>query len=750
MRKRQMRSSRLYMLCVAIAPVFGTTLVSGVASGVTRSTPLPPPVAAIATAEPASIDLAGCVSETGTGGACVDGVALDGATGVTVSPDGTNVYVSSETSRSVSVFSRDPGSGAIGQLAGTDGCVSDSGTGGACAVGTALVGPRSVALSPDGKNLYFPATSAAAVAIFARDQATGALTQLAGTSGCISESGTDGACAVGRALSGARSAAVSPDGTSVYVASYFSDAVAVFSRNPTTGTLAQLVGTAGCVSETGTNGACADGVALDGARTVVVSPDGTNVYVASEASGAVAIFARDVTTGALTQLAGPPGCVSQTGTGGACIDDRALGGAGGIAVSAEGDFVYVASMGSDAVAVFSRDPSTGALAQLSGKAGCVSETGNSGACLDGTALDRARSVSISPDGSSVYVAAEISDAIAVFSRDGTTGALTQLTGMDGCVSETGTAGACADGTALDAARAVSVSPDGETVYAASFGSSAVSIFARDPTTGALAQLGSPTPPPGGKRAFLSVRATATLGGLTVANEDVLSFDGTAFGLSFDGSDVGLATLRIDAFAWLDEDSLLLSFDAPGSVPGLVGTVDDSDIVRFDATELGSTTSGTFGWYLDGSDIGLTQDAHDLDAVEVSADGRILLSTTGSVALPDVTARDEDVIAFTPTSLGETTTGTLTLWFDGSDVGLGETGEDIDAVAIDASGLIYLSGADPVAAPGIAAEDEDVFVFSPTALDPPTTAGSFTTVPYFDGSAFGLGANDVSGFDLPGI
>jgi 6-phosphogluconolactonase (cycloisomerase 2 family) len=467
-----MRRSRSYPLGV-VALVIGTTLVSGAAKG---STP-----------RAASIDFAGCVSETGTGGACVDGTALDGATGVSLSPDGTSVYVASETSRSVSVFSRDTGTGAIAQLRGTDACVSASGTGGACAKGKALVGPRSLGLSPDGKNLYFPATTAAAVAIFARNETTGALKQLAGTSGCISESGTNGACAIGRALAGARSAAVSPDGTSVYIASYFSDAIAVFSRNPTTGALTQLAGKAGCVSETGTSGACADGIALDGARTVVVSPDGENVYVAAEASGAVAIFRRSTTTGALTQLAAPTGCVSQTGIGGGCVDDKALAGAGGIAVSPEGDHVYVASMGSDAIAAFSRSQSTGALTQLAGRNGCVSETGNGGACRDGKALDRARSVSISPDGSGLYVAAEISDAVAVFSRDAATGNLTQLAGTDGCISETGSGGACADGTALDAARMVSVSPDGKNVYAASFGSSAVTIFVRDPTTGTLAE-----------------------------------------------------------------------------------------------------------------------------------------------------------------------------------------------------------------------------------------------------------------------
>src|SRR6266516_5945159 len=190
----KMRCSRSNPLCV-VALVIGTTLVSGVAKASTPQTT-------------ASIDFAGCVSETGTGGACVDGTALEGATGVSLSPDGTSVYIASETSRSVSVFSRDSGTGAIAQLRGTDACVSASGTGGACAKGTALVGPRSLGLSPDGKNLYFPSTTAAAVAIFARNQTTGGLKQLAGTSGCISESGTNGACAVGRALAGARSDAV--------------------------------------------------------------------------------------------------------------------------------------------------------------------------------------------------------------------------------------------------------------------------------------------------------------------------------------------------------------------------------------------------------------------------------------------------------------------------------------------------------------------------------------------------------------
>ncbi len=60
---------------------------------------------------------------------------------------------------------------------------------------------------------------------------SGALTQLAGTDGCVSETGTGGVCADGKALDGAISVAVSRDGKHVYVASSISDAVAVFSRN---------------------------------------------------------------------------------------------------------------------------------------------------------------------------------------------------------------------------------------------------------------------------------------------------------------------------------------------------------------------------------------------------------------------------------------------------------------------------------------------------------------------------------------
>ena len=252
------------------------------------------------------------------------------------------------------------------------------------------------------------------------------------------------------------------------------------------GELSQKPGTAGCVSETGTGGACQDGKALQTPLGVAAGPDGKNLYVASGDSDALAIFDRDPDTGALKQKPGTAGCISEDGTGGLCQDGKALNAAFDVAASADGKSVYVASVDSDAVAILDRDPATGALTQKPGTAGCVSDDGTGGACQNGTALDGAVDVTASPDGKSVYVAARDAGAVAVFDRDPATGALTQKPGL-ACVSETGT-GACRDGTALDAAAGVATSTDGHSVYLASSFSSAVAVFDR-------ATPSSPPPPP---------------------------------------------------------------------------------------------------------------------------------------------------------------------------------------------------------------------------------------------------------------
>ena len=79
---------------------------------------------------------------------------------------------------------------------------------------------------------------------------------------------------------------------------------------------------------------------------------------------------------------------------------------------------------------------------------------------------------------------------------------------------------------------------------------------------------------------------------------------------------------------------------------------DSDIVKFTATQLGDTTSGTFELFFRGSDVGLSPTSEDIDAVDLHADGRLIVSTIGNFAVTGVSGSDEDLIAFTPDTPGD--------------------------------------------------------------------------------------------------
>jgi hypothetical protein len=254
-----------------------------------------------------------------------------------------------------------------------------------------------------------------------------------------------------------------------------------------------------------------------------------------------------------------------------------------------------------------------------------------------------------------------------------------------------------------------------------------------------------TPAQTGNSFLASFESNGTVGGVTFADEDILKFDGSAWSLFFDGSDVGVDAADVFALYLLDQDSILLTFTASVSVGGQ--TYAPTDIVRFDATSLGDVTAGSFSLYLNGIDVGLDSSSDNIDALEVLPDGRVLVSTTGGPTVPGLSGlADEDILAFVPTSLGATTSGTWTWYFDGSDVAMGSTSEDSDAIDVAPNGAIYLSTTGDFAVTNVSGFDEDIFSCSPTSFGS-VTACTFSSVLYFDGSASGLTANDVDAFNL---
>ncbi len=210
-----------------------------------------------------------------------------------------------------------------------------------------------------------------------------------------------------------------------------------------------------------------------------------------------------------------------------------------------------------------------------------------------------------------------------------------------------------------------------------------------------------------------------------------------------GNDTLTRTSYVSVTAGGGGAAYYMSFDTDTSVPG-VGTVADEDIVRY------SPGTGTWSLYLDGSDVGLS--GTDVNAFHVRGDGSILMSfDSTSFSVPGLiggpsgtTVQDRDVVLFVPTSVGSTTAGTFSFHFDGSDVGLTTTNEDIDGLYEFSDGSIGISTVGAVSGTGASGNDEDVLRFSGTFGS--STSGSFTL--YFDGSDVGFNAS--SNYELNAI
>lgn len=325
------------------------------------------------------------------------------------------------------------------------------------------------------------------ITTFQRNLKTGQLTQQAGALGCVSSS--IGGCGHALGLSGVAQIALSPDGRHLYAVSSIANSVTGFARDVKTGALTQLKGAAGCVRPGGLGG-CASGVGLLGATALALAPDGRSLYVAGRDADAVAAFAIDPTGGALLQLGGRQACIRGGDDSGACASGRALAGVDALAISPDGTTLYAAAKDADAVSVLQRDATTGALTQQPGPTGCIRLAGGLG-CTTGRALAQPSALALAAGGRDIYVASASGNAVSILQRDPASGTLVQPAGIAGCIGQG--MPDCASAPLLTAPVALAIGSDGTSLTVATAGDGAILTLHRDVATGALA----PNAPPSG-------------------------------------------------------------------------------------------------------------------------------------------------------------------------------------------------------------------------------------------------------------
>ena len=293
---------------------------------------------------------------------------------------------------------------------------------------------------------------------------------------------------------------------------------------------------AGGISVSGKRADCLGGRGAPCANTVrgLMSPvagtftrDGRHVYVGSIYMGGLVSLQRDPATGRLRPVSAGSACIGyQQG-----CDRIAHPMPTDVELTHDERFVYAPGSRSDGLLGFARDPATGALSQAPDA--CVAwddYQDYQDKCRSDKTMGRPLAMDLSPDGSTLYVAAEEDQGggkggLLIYARDAATGALT-LTGRQ-------------LSTTPDKAKGyleVVVAPDGRNVYAVAEGWD-VHAFTRDPATGALTRI------PGGQGCFGMSKGCTWLKGVFDPEDLRMSPDGANLYIAASG---GISVLRRDA------------------------------------------------------------------------------------------------------------------------------------------------------------------------------------------------------------
>ena len=396
---------------------------------------------------------------------------------IKVSPDGKWVYVDSEdegdssiSSDELIVFQRNATTGELSQVQ----CITSDGSDGGephssnpdplpCTSLSEATTPydagNHLAVSPNGKFVF--ADDGNTITEFSVNNTTGVLA----VDSCAGQGDLDPACPVtwaNTANSNASDMVLSPDGKFLYFDGG-AETVQWLSVDPTTGALSDPGdgGDADCIEEVsaGTGDSCeasmrgmrgTDETGITG--SIAISPDanGSYVYVlnggedGSSVPGIVVILARNPTTGVLTQVSGPNGCIDSTGNDDelsgdetnapqTCDTGPSLEDAESVITSPDGQNLYVVTgyEGAESLVELRVDAANGVVSgdHVSGGSDddcytSVSTEDPAPNCteayygIDGIAGDQTGepTVGISADGAGVYVTGSTSEGLAIFSR----------------------------------------------------------------------------------------------------------------------------------------------------------------------------------------------------------------------------------------------------------------------------------------------------------------------------------------------
>jgi len=192
-------------------------------------------------------------------------------------------------------------------------------------------------------------------------------------------------------------------------------------------------------------------------------------------------------------------------------------------------------------------------------------------------------------------------------------------------------------------------------------------------------------------------------------------------------DLGIpSNVNLRDFEVLANGDILFVIDRTVTISPL-GKVTARDVLRY--------SGGTLSFELHGADVGLTKSDENIDALAVTADGKLLISTNGNATYNTIPGKvpDEDLVKIDGT--------TASLYFDGSAFKLTSSSEDVEAASVDlATGdkTLYLSTKDGFSATSsvnsVSGKDKDIFGVIPSTSDPITDGFLFQA---FNGKSSGL-------------